>query len=166
MENVRNFVDLVALGDNIAAKEELDKILSQKSFDVLESRKQQIAGAIFGTTEEPELDLDNAVAEIEDEEAYAEDVEHDGEQLDEVSFSTATKVYKQRAANRTYGDTRNRYAETDVAQQERSKKIINSRFGKKGAAMTHKVDMHDNEGYADTEHLSGSKRKDFFAKKK
>jgi hypothetical protein len=66
MENVRNFVDLVALGDNIAAKEELDKILSQKSFDALDSRKQQIAGAIFGTTEEPELDLDNAVAEIED----------------------------------------------------------------------------------------------------
>ena len=67
MEDVRNFVDLVALGDNIAAKEELDKILSQKSFDALDSRKQQIAGAIFGTTEEPELDLDNAVAEIEDE---------------------------------------------------------------------------------------------------
>jgi hypothetical protein len=66
MEDVRNFVDLVALGDNIAAKEELDKILSQKSFDALDSRKQQIAGAIFGTTEEPELDLDNAVAEIED----------------------------------------------------------------------------------------------------
>ena len=38
MENVRNFVDLVALGDNIAAKEELDKILSQKSFDALDSR--------------------------------------------------------------------------------------------------------------------------------
>ena len=50
-----------------SAKEELDKILSQKSFDALDSRKQQIAGAIFGTTEEPELDLDNAVAEIEDE---------------------------------------------------------------------------------------------------
>jgi len=66
MENVRNFVDLVALGDNIAAREELDKILSQKSFDALDSRKQQIAGAIFGTTEEPELDLDNAVADIED----------------------------------------------------------------------------------------------------
>ena len=66
MEDVRNFIDLVALGDNIAAKEELDKILSQKSFDALDSRKQQIAGAIFGTTEEPELDLDNAVAEIED----------------------------------------------------------------------------------------------------
>ncbi len=96
MENVRNFVDLVALGDNIAAREELDKILSQKSFEALDSRKQQIAGAIFGTTEEPELDLDNAVAELEDEEAYAEDVEHDGEQLDEVSMKLATKVNRMR----------------------------------------------------------------------
>lgn len=165
MENVRNFVDLVALSDNIAAKEELDKILSQKSFDALDERKQQIAGAIFGTTEEPELDLDNAVAELEDEEVYAEDVEHDGEQLDEVSFETATKVYKARALGRQHGDTRNKHAETDVAQQERSKKIINSRFGKKGAAMTNKVDMHDSEGYVDTAHLSGSKRKENFAKK-
>lgn len=65
MENVRNFVDLVALGDNIAAREELDKILSQKSFDALDSRKQQIAGAIFGSTEEPEVnqtdELDTAI---------------------------------------------------------------------------------------------------------
>ena len=66
MENVRNFVDFVALGDNIAAKEELDKILSQKSFESLDARKQQIAGAIFGTTEQPEDDLDSAVADIED----------------------------------------------------------------------------------------------------
>ena len=91
MENVRNFVDFVALGDNIAAKEELDKILSQKSFESLDARKQQIAGAIFGTTEEPELDLDNAVAELEDEEAYAEEVEYDGEQLDELSKETLKK---------------------------------------------------------------------------
>ena len=66
MDNVRNFVDLVALGDNASARDELDKILSQKSFEALDTRKKEIAGAIFGTTEEPELDLDNAVAEVED----------------------------------------------------------------------------------------------------
>lgn len=68
MENVRNFIDLVALGDNLAAREELDKVLSQKSFEALDARKQQIAGAIFGTTEEPEgeLDLDAAVSEVND----------------------------------------------------------------------------------------------------
>lgn len=66
MDDVRNFIDLIALGDNLAAREQLDKVLSQKSFDALDSRKQQIAGAIFGTTEEPELDLDDAVADVED----------------------------------------------------------------------------------------------------
>ena len=40
--------------------------------------------------------MDNAVAELEDEEVYAEDVEHDGEQLDEVSMKLATKVNRMR----------------------------------------------------------------------
>lgn len=157
---IQEVINHIAAGDSAAAKEGIENVLSAKAFDALQSRKQEMAATLFGGQEQEYEEV------TDDEEAYAEDVEHDGEQLDEVSFSTATKVYKQRAANRTYGDTRNRYAETDVAQQERSKKIINSRFGKKGAAMTHKVDMHDNEGYVDTEHLSGSKRKDFFAKKK
>ena len=157
---IQEVINHIAAGDSAAAKEGIENVLSAKAFNALQSRKQEMAATLFGGQEQEYEEV------TDDEETYAEDVEHDGEQLDEVSFSTATKVYKQRAANRTYGDTRNRYAETDVAQQERSKKIINSRFGKKGAAMTHKVDMHDNEGYADTEHLSGSKRKDFFAKKK
>ena len=69
MDNIRNFVDLVASGDNALARDELDKILSQKSFEALDARKQEIAGAIFGTTEHPEQDeddLDSAVAETED----------------------------------------------------------------------------------------------------
>ena len=89
MDNIRNFVDLVASGDNALARDELDKILSQKSFEALDARKQEIAGAIFGTTEQPEEiedDLDSAVAEV----AYAEGVEHDEdqEQLDELSKTT------------------------------------------------------------------------------
>jgi hypothetical protein len=67
------------------------------------------------------------------------------EQLDEVSLDVARKVYKQRAGG-VVGtvDTKNRTTAQDKAQQERSKKIIDSRFGKKGKAMTHKVDTeHD-----------------------
>ena len=70
MDNVRNFVDLVALGDNASARDELDKILSQKSFDALDARNKEIAGAIFGTTDQSdqtEDDLDSAVAEIDNE---------------------------------------------------------------------------------------------------
>jgi hypothetical protein len=69
MDDIRNFVDLIASGDNALARDELDKILSQKSFEALDARKQEIAGAIFGTTEHPEQDeddLDSAVAETED----------------------------------------------------------------------------------------------------
>lgn len=54
MDNIRNFIDMIATGDNVGAKDELDKILSQKSFDALDGRKQQISGAIFGTTEPTE----------------------------------------------------------------------------------------------------------------
>lgn len=70
MDNVRNVIDLIALGDNAAARDELDKVLSQKSFDALDARKKEIAGAIFGTNEEQpeqtEDDLDAAVAEVND----------------------------------------------------------------------------------------------------
>lgn len=51
MDNIRNFIDMISTGDNVGAKDELDKILSQKSFDALDNRKKEIAGAIFGTTE-------------------------------------------------------------------------------------------------------------------
>ena len=57
----------------------------------------------------------------------------------------ARKVYKQRAGG-VVGtvDTKNRTTAQDKAQQERSKKIIDSRFGKKGKAVTNKVDTeHD-----------------------
>ena len=72
-------------------------------------------------------------------------ITEEGEQLDEVSLDVARKVYKQRAGG-VVGtvDTKNRTTAQDKAQQERSKKIIDSRFGKKGKAMTHKVDTeHD-----------------------
>jgi hypothetical protein len=155
---IQEIINHIAAGDSIAAKESIENVLSAKAFDALQGRKQEMAATLFGGQEQEYEEI------ADDEEAYAEDVEHDGEQLDEVSFSTATKVYQKRAAGRAEGDTRNRYAETDVAQQERSKKIIGSRFGTKGKVMTRKVDSsHDN--YTDTEHLSGSKRKENFAKK-
>jgi hypothetical protein len=94
--------------------------------------------------QESEEDTDHEEDE-EEEGAYAEGVEHDGEQLDEVSLELARKVYKKRAGG-VVGtvDTKNRTTAQDKAQQERSKKIIDSRFGKKGKAVTNKVDTeHD-----------------------
>ena len=136
--DIRNFIDLVGANQNAEAKDALEEILSGKAFEALEGRKQEIAGSLYaGPEQESE--------ENEDEVAYAEGVEHDGEQLDEVSLDLARKVYKQRAGG-VVGtvDTKNRTTAQDKAQQERSKKIIDSRFGKKGKAVTNKVDTeHD-----------------------
>ena len=68
----------------------------------------------------------------------------DGEQLDEVSLDTAEKVYKKRAEGRVTGETKNRYASQDVAQQQRSKNLISKRFGVQGKQMTSKIDKQHN----------------------
>lgn len=47
MEQVRNFIDQVAQGDNIAAKETLDNLLSARAFEQLESKKQEIGSTLF-----------------------------------------------------------------------------------------------------------------------
>jgi hypothetical protein len=59
MENVRNFIDQVAQGDNIAARETLDNLLSARAFEALETKKQEIGSTLFnGVTfeeEQPEV---------------------------------------------------------------------------------------------------------------
>jgi len=84
-----------------------------------------------------------------------EDEEYDEEnQLDEVSLDTAEKVYKKRAEGRVTGETKNRYASQDVAQQQRSKNLINKRFGVQGKQMTSKVDkQHSNYPNEDVDYL-------------
>ena len=142
--DIQEIINNIAAGENVAAKEGLENALSAKAFDALQGYKQEIASTLYGGQEqESEEDTDHE--EDEEEGAYAESVEHDGEQLDEVSLELARKVYKKRAGG-VVGtvDTKNSTTAQDKAQQERSKKIINSRFGKKGKAMTHKVDdEHD-----------------------
>ena len=52
MENIKQFIDNIIDGDNIAAKESVEQILSAKSFEALQSRKQEIATTLFGGQEE------------------------------------------------------------------------------------------------------------------
>ena len=144
--DIQEIINNIAAGENVAAKEGLENALSAKAFDALQGYKQEIASTLYGGQEqESEEDTDHE--EDEEEGAYAESVEHDEvqDQLDEVSLELARKVYKKRAGG-VVGtvDTKNSSTAQDKAQQERSKKIINSRFGKKGKAVTHKVDdEHD-----------------------
>jgi hypothetical protein len=145
MMDIQDIINNIAAGENNAAKEGLENALSAKAFDALQGYKQEIAATLYGGQEqESEEDTDHE--EDEEEGAYAEGVEQeDGDQLDEVSLDVARKVYKKRAGG-VVGtvDTKNSTTAQDKAQQERSKKIINSRFGKKGKAVTHKVDdEHD-----------------------
>jgi hypothetical protein len=88
---IQEVINHIAAGDSVAAKESIENILSAKAFDALQSRKQEIASTLFGGQEQmPE--------EVTDDEelAYEEDVEVDGEQLDEVSMKLATYVNRRR----------------------------------------------------------------------
>jgi hypothetical protein len=49
---IRNFIDQLANGENSAAKETLETILSTKSFEALDQHKREIAGNVFGGTQE------------------------------------------------------------------------------------------------------------------
>jgi hypothetical protein len=64
MENINNFINSIAAGDNVTAKEELEELLSSKAFDALQGRKQEIASTLFGGEQEEEYSEE----EIESEE--------------------------------------------------------------------------------------------------
>lgn len=52
MSEIRDFLDAVGTGDNIAAQSHIESILSAKAFDALDVRKQEIASSLF--TGQPE----------------------------------------------------------------------------------------------------------------
>lgn len=55
MEQVRAFIDQVAQGDNITAKETLDNLLSARAFEALEAKKQEIGSTLFNGKQEEEI---------------------------------------------------------------------------------------------------------------
>ena len=87
---IQEVINHIAAGDSAAAKEGIENVLSAKAFNALQSRKQEMAATLFGGQEQEHEEV------TDDEEAYAEDVEHDGEQLDEVSMGLASAVYRRR----------------------------------------------------------------------
>ena len=46
--NIDDIINNIASGDNVAAKESIENILSAKAFDALQGRKQEIASTLFG----------------------------------------------------------------------------------------------------------------------
>ena len=87
---IQEVINHIAAGDSAAAKEGIENVLSAKAFNALQSRKQEMAATLFGGQEQ------ESEENTDDQESYAEDVEHDGEQLDELSKSTL-KSYQKKA---------------------------------------------------------------------
>ena len=132
--DIQDVINNIAAGENVAAKEGIENVLSAKAFDALQARKQEMAATLFGGQEQEYEEV------TDDEEAYAEDVEHDGEQLDEVSMDTAAKVYKKRADNAYNGQS-----DSNVNKQVKSREIIGKRFGLKGKQMAKSIEKkYDN----------------------
>lgn len=55
MEEVRNFIDLVASGNNVEAKDALSELLSARAFDALDDKKKEMASTLFNGVEAPEV---------------------------------------------------------------------------------------------------------------
>ena len=61
---VSNFINSVASGNAIEAKESLNDLLSARAFEALDARKQELAQSIFTGEEEPEVqDTEEAATE-------------------------------------------------------------------------------------------------------
>ena len=57
--NIQDIINNIAEGDNLAAKEGLEHVLSAKAFDALQGYKQEIAATLYGGQEqESEEDTD------------------------------------------------------------------------------------------------------------
>jgi hypothetical protein len=59
--NINDIIDNVAAGDNLAAKESIENVLSAKAFDALQVRKQEIASALFGEQRKHEEEIEEGV---------------------------------------------------------------------------------------------------------
>ena len=59
MEQIKQFIDMVASGNNSEARETLDGLLSTRAFEALEYKKQELASTLFaGQVEEEVEELD------------------------------------------------------------------------------------------------------------
>ena len=158
--NIQDIINNIAEGDNLAAKEGLEHVLSAKAFDALQGYKQEIAATLYGGQEqeqEPEEDTDHE--EDEEEVAYAEGVEYDEDQdqLDEVSMKLASSVYKNRkldaeddSAGHSSGSGQKRsdsYTKSGKHKMNISRDKIMSKPG--GAQRVRRIDAITEEG----EHL-------------
>ena len=61
--DIQDIINNIAAGDNVAAKESIEDVLSAKSFDALQSRKQEIASTLFGGQEQESEEITDSQEE-------------------------------------------------------------------------------------------------------
>jgi hypothetical protein len=93
MSYTKNFIEQLAAGDNIAAKESIHNALSAKAFENLDNFKNQIATTLFNNGEERVEVQDTADTPIEDEETVTQE---EVEQIDELSKETLGRYVQKR----------------------------------------------------------------------
>ena len=64
--DIQDVINNIAAGENVAAKEGIENVLSAKAFDALQARKQEMATTLFGgqeqdTEEATETETDETV---------------------------------------------------------------------------------------------------------
>ena len=70
--DIQDVINNIAAGENVAAKEGLENVLSAKAFDALQGYKQEIASTLYGGQEQ-EPEETNADEENEENEEIAEE---------------------------------------------------------------------------------------------
>jgi hypothetical protein len=88
------FIDQIATGDAVGAKNTMSDMLSAKAFEALDTRKQELAASLFGGSpqevQEEQLNLEDFSLEELEEFALSEEFE----QLDELSKTTLGSYIK------------------------------------------------------------------------
>jgi len=137
------FIDQIATGDAIGAKNTMSDMLSAKAFEALDTRKQELAASLFGGSpqevQEGQLNLEDFSLEELEEFMVSEEFE----QLDELSKDTLKSYYKgsvesgmkaqNRAMNTSMGgsDSEHKKNITDINKRVSGQDAVTKRLGSK-----------------------------------
>lgn len=100
MEQIRNFIDLVAQGQNVEAKSKLEDLISSRAFEALDSKKQELASGLFGSMSEEVESVNEAAPKPVNKQLTQHFAQHYGHVYDDEQ-SEASKIYSK--VSKTHG---------------------------------------------------------------
>lgn len=126
-----NFIDQIATGDALGAKNSMADMLSAKAFESLDARKQELAASLFGGSKQEE-----SVEQVEEgtmtgitlgakvknkQGGYNQDVHHKGEKIGHI------EAYKHRTGMR-YGAHHDASGDVTAGNRDAEESIADIRF--------------------------------------